>query len=219
MVAVSSQPPFRDRLAPHLPARWLELLPGQPELGRRLIARYAEPSRRYHDRAHLAHVLAIVDELAAEADDVDAVRLAAWFHDAVYDVQASDNEDQSARLAEQELAGAGVPSERIEEVARLVRLTATHAVQAGDRNGAVLCDADLSILGAPKPDYDGYAAQIRAEYAHVPGAEFKAGRTAVLRSLLELPHLFSTEPGRERWEAQARSNVEQEIADLSGKPS
>jgi predicted metal-dependent HD superfamily phosphohydrolase len=215
MVVVSDQSALGDRRVRQLPSRWTRLLPDSVELGRQLIARYSEPSRRYHDVRHLAHVLAAVDELADEADDIQAVQLAAWFHDAVYDARAGDNEEQSARLAERELPLAGVPATRIAKVARLVRLTATHTVAADDHDGAVLCDADLSILSADADQYAAYTAAVREEYAHVPDADFMAGRAAILRQLLALPRLFATERGRDRWEARARRNVEREIGELT----
>ena len=49
-----------------------------------LVSRWQAPERRYHDVEHLAEVLDGVDALAPFARDVAAVRLAAWFHDAVY---------------------------------------------------------------------------------------------------------------------------------------
>jgi predicted metal-dependent HD superfamily phosphohydrolase len=216
MVRMSDELEQPGRLDDQLSARWADLLPGHPELGRRLIARYGEPTRFYHDRRHLLRVLEAVDELADEADDLDAVRLAAWFHDAVYDVHATDNEEQSARLAEAELSRVPVEPERVANVARLVRLTASHAPEPGDRDGAVLSDADLSILGGATDVYNEYASDVRTEYAHVPDGDFRAGRTAVLRQLLALPRMFATDRGRERWEATARRHLEDEIADLTG---
>jgi predicted metal-dependent HD superfamily phosphohydrolase len=201
--------------------RWMALAPDStadpsrwPSLGRELVARYSGGWRVYHDCRHLANVLDAVDELATEADDLDTVRLAAWFHDAVYDAHSTDNEEQSARLAETELTAAGVDATRVSDVARLVRLTATHAVAPGDRDGAVLCDADLAILASPVDIYNDYSSGVRVEYAHIPDAEFRAGRAAVLRQLLALPRLFATDRGHDRWEARARSNVEDELRDL-----
>ena len=199
-------------------ARW----PGPEELGADLLRRYAEPHRRYHTAEHLAAVLDGVDELAAnadaDADDAEAVRLAAWFHDAVYDPVRGDNEERSAVLAERTLADAGRPAPVIAEVARLVRLTTTHDPAEGDRNGAVLCDADLAILAADPERYAAYAAAVREEYAAVPDAAFRAGRADVLRGLLDLPALFRTPAGRERWEAAARHNLRTELM-LLGRAS
>ncbi len=55
---------------------------------------------------------------------------------------------------------------------------------------------------------------MRAEYAHVDDEDFRAGRTAVLRALLDGP-LFHTAPAREAWEARARANVQAELERLS----
>jgi predicted metal-dependent HD superfamily phosphohydrolase len=194
--------------------RW----PGPEAIGAGLLRRYYEPHRRYHTTEHLAAVLDGVDELAAEAADADAVRLAAWFHDAVYDPARGDNEERSAVLAERMLADSDLPAAAIAEVARLVRLTTTHDPREGDRNGAVLCDADLAILAADPERYAAYAAAVREEYAAVPDAAFRAGRADVLRGLLDLPALFRTRHGRERWETAARHNLETELM-LLGRAS
>lgn len=172
-----------------------------------LLNRWSEPQRRYHTLDHLSAVLDRVDELAEYADDPDAVRLAAWFHDAVYRPDRSTNEERSARLAERALPEAGVSQETTDEVARLVRLTVTHDPAADDANGAVLCDADLAILAADPEAYDRYARAVRKEYSFAPDDAFRAGRTAVLRQLLDLPRLFRTPRGEREWEARARRNL------------
>ncbi|TXR96123.1 hypothetical protein EAO73_31745 [Streptomyces sp. col6] len=176
-----------------------------------LLARWAEPQRKYHTTAHLAAVLDRVDTLAGHAADADAVRLAAWFHDAVYRPDRSENEERSAVLAERALPEAGVPDAVTEEVARLVRLTVTHDPAAGDTNGEVLCDADLAILAAPPKEYAQYAAQVREEYGFVPEEAFREGRAAVLRQLLGLPRLFRTPYGTAEWEPRARQNLLTEL--------
>ncbi|GGT25089.1 HD domain-containing protein [Streptomyces chromofuscus] len=181
----------------------------------RLIARWQEPQRRYHTLTHLTAVLDHIDVLETYADDPDLVRLAAWFHDAVYLPDRSENEERSARLAERALAEAGVSAARTAEVARLVRLTASHAPADDDRNGQVLCDADLAILASPPSAYAAYTAAVREEYGFVPSDAFRAGRSAVLRELLALPRLFRTPYGTEHWEATARYNVTSELEILS----
>ncbi|MEU7168463.1 hypothetical protein AB0A70_28105 [Streptomyces morookaense] len=176
-----------------------------------LLARWSEPQRRYHTVTHLAAVLDHLDDLASYADDIDIVRLAAWFHDAVYRPDRSENEERSAHLAERALPELGIGSAVTEEVARLVRLTFTHNPEPGDRNGEVLCDADLAVLGGPPVVYAAYAAEIRQEYGFVPEADFREGRAGVLRELLDLPRLFRTPLGHERWERTARHNLRGEL--------
>jgi predicted metal-dependent HD superfamily phosphohydrolase len=192
--------------------RWTALAGAETRrLGAELVARYGEPHRRYHTRDHLAAVLDLVDEWAGAAADPDAVRLAAWFHDAVYDPERGDNEQRSARLARRMLADTDLAMERVEEVARLVLLTRTHAPEAGDANGQVLCDADLAILGSEPSGYAAYAAAVREEYGFVPEDLFASGRAEVLSELLKLPSLYSTPMARDRFEAGARRNLETEL--------
>jgi predicted metal-dependent HD superfamily phosphohydrolase len=173
-----------------------------------LVAAWTEPHRRYHDLAHLAAVLGLVGELA-EASDTAAVRLAAWYHDAVYDPERSDNEEASAQRARAGLRGL-VPDERLAEVERLVLLTAGHDPAADDANGAVLCDADLAVLAGPPEAYAAYASAIRAEYAHLSDEEFTDGRIAVLEHLLALPTLYRT-PAARPWTDPARANLSAEL--------
>lgn len=180
-----------------------------------LLTRWAEPQRRYHTTAHLVAVLDHIDVLEEHADDPDLVRLAAWFHDAVYAPERSTNEERSARLAERALPEVGLTDAQTSEVARLVRLTATHDPAEGDHNGEALCDADLAILAAAPDAYAAYAAAVREEYAFVPDEDFRKGRAAVLRQLLSLPRLFRTPHGAAEWEGPARANLATEMDLLS----
>ncbi len=194
---------------------WPDLLSDQPQIRERLVTAYDDPARGYHDLRHLREVLEHLDELVpADHPDRDAVVLAAWFHDAVYDA-VGDNEERSARLADAVLTQAGVPIPLVEEVTRLVRLTAGHDPAADDLPGQLLCDADLAILAAGRERYDAYVAGVRQEYAEVPDADFRAGRKAVLEDLLAHDTLFHSDAARERWEEKARANVSAEVAALS----
>ena len=205
----------------HLPEAWLRAAAAVgarsdvAQAGAELLGRYAEPHRRYHDLAHLDEVLRRVDELAEHAGDVRVVRLAAWFHDAVYDPTAADNEENSARLAETTLAELRVEDAVVAAVARLVRGTADHAPAPGDVDAAVLCDADLAILASGPERYQVYVEAVRAEYDHVDDRAFATGRAEVLRGLLARDPMFSTPTGRDRWEAAARANATAELARLS----
>jgi predicted metal-dependent HD superfamily phosphohydrolase len=202
-------------------AEWCELIrrcqidpqnaPDPTPYGQDLLERWAEPQRHYHTLDHLLAVLTRVIELTAHAYDPDAVALAAWFHDAVYHPERSENEERSANLAERALPEAGLDAARTEEVARLVRLTVTHDPAEDDRNGDVLCDADLAVLAGNPADYAAYAAAVREEYGFVPDEDFRTGRAAILRRLLELPRLFRTGYGRDRWEPVARRNLSTEL--------
>ncbi|MBD8870568.1 HD domain-containing protein [Nocardioides donggukensis] len=182
-------------------------LPDRSDLRDRLLEAYRR-GRGYHDVRHLGEVLDRLHELGA-SENRDLI-LAAWYHDAVYDA-AGDNEDRSARLAQEQLAGTGADGA---EVARLVRLTKSHDPAPGDADGEALCDADLAILAAGDERYAEYVAGVRAEYAHIPDADFARGRAAILEELLGHGRLFRTAHGQRHWEQPARSNLARELEEL-----
>jgi predicted metal-dependent HD superfamily phosphohydrolase len=178
-----------------------------------LLSRYREPQRSYHGLAHVVRVLRTVDDLvpAMQVDDADAVRFAAWFHDAIYDPRASGNEVASARLAIEVLAELGQPADRATRTAELVEATAGHVpTNAGE---AVLIDADLAVLGADPATYEVYARGVRKEYAHVDDEAWRAGRAVVLQGFLDRPAIFHTPP-MVTFEARARANLAAELAGL-----
>jgi predicted metal-dependent HD superfamily phosphohydrolase len=197
---------------------WPAFLSRQTQIRDRLLEAYDGRGRGYHDLRHLNEVLDRVGLLLDEADgnvDRDAVVLAAWFHDAVYDC-AADDEERSAVLAERELATVGVPLRIVDEVARLVRVTADHRPEPDDLAGQVLSDADLAILAADPVRYAEYVAGVREEFSDVADDDFRRGRAGVLRDLLAKPTLFHTRYARESWESAARENVARELEDLEG---
>lgn len=178
-----------------------------------LLGHHREPHRRYHGVPHVLAVLRTIDMIIPtwEVDDIVAVRLAAWFHDAVYEPRRADNEECSALLAERVLAELGVPDERIAAVGRLVRSTAGHVGHGADE--AMLADADLAVLGAEPAVYQAYVVGVRAEYAHLDDATWRTGRSALLGSFLERAAIYVT-PAMRPHEPRARANLAAERASL-----
>jgi predicted metal-dependent HD superfamily phosphohydrolase len=180
--------------------------------------RYREPHRRYHTLTHIAAVLGDASRLAAELGlsmpERAVVALAACAHDVVYTARPGTDEQASAAWASEALSGCAVPGEARAQVAAIVLATISHTADVAAAN--VLLDADLAILAADPAEYTRYVDGVRAEYAAVSDAEWRTGRAAVLRRLLDRPVLFATEPARRRWDARARRNLAAELAALSG---
>ena len=175
-----------------------------------LIAAYTAPGRHYHNLAHIEDcldALARVENLTAAEREI--LSEAIWWHDVVYDAARPDNEELSAQLAEQY-----VREDLRHEVGRLIRLTKTHAVQPGDRLGAILISIDLSILGAEPARYDAYAAAIRQEFIHVPERDYRAGRAKVLGQFAARPVIFPDTAFAARYDRPARENLARELASL-----
>lgn len=206
----------------HLPERWNARWDRMREwlglgmvfipIGERLLARYSEADRHYHDARHILACLRAFDDYTGNIGDPDAVELALWFHDAVYDPRAApgENEAASARCFRKEFeALAGVLVD-IDAVERLI-LATDHRSPPDGPDADLITDLDLGILGADPPRYDGYAADIRREYAHVPESEYRQGRAHVLRAFLDRKSLYRTGFFRQTLEKSARANLEREL--------
>lgn len=223
----------RDALLARWAALWEPGAGAPGEIGRDLVDRWREPHRVYHSRLHLADSLDALDLLVADGAPGSRWHAAAalWFHDAVHDGEAGRDEERSAALVGRLLGpladlvrrtGTDEPLMRhdVDEVTRLVLVTTAHDPDATDATGALVSDADLAVLGADPGRYARYAAQVRAEYGHVPDDAFRAGRAAVLDQLAGLPRLYRSPAAVARWAGAAEHNLRAERAALGpGAPA
>lgn len=179
----------------------------------RLLDAWSEPQRRYHTLQHLADCVARLEPHLHMARHPGEVEFALWMHDAIYDVKGKDNELQSAQWAARELELPGLPQESIDRVQQLVMATC-HDALPRTPDEQLLADVDLSILGASPARFDDYEAQVREEYAWVPGWIFRRKRAEILAQLLARPNLFNTQVFRDGFEDQARQNLQRSISAL-----
>lgn len=78
-----------------------------------------------------------------------------------------------------------------------------------------MLDLDLAILGSSPEAYSAYVKNVKAEYTHYISEEvFDAGRAQFLRNFLMRDTLFFTPWGKDKFEKQARVNLESELAIL-----
>jgi pantetheine-phosphate adenylyltransferase len=183
---------------------------GSEAILKNLLTRYDEPHRGYHT---LAHIVAMLDELDLVGENDSTIALAIWFHDAVYDPKAKDNEEQSAQLAQDSIKKIGLPDSLGEQVHELV-MTTKHTTVPTDHSAQVLADIDLMILGKPEKEFDVYEVGICKEYEWIPQSDFCAGRSNILQSFLDRPSIYSTEVFRGKYESAARKNLERSIEKL-----
>ena len=176
-----------------------------------LQRRYAEPQRHYHTMQHLGECLTWFEREKALAEHPGEVALALWFHDAIYDVHAHDNEARSADWAREALLEAGADGDAAGRVHALVMATRHDAVPEG-RDAELLIDIDLSILGAERPRFDEYERQVQAEYAFVPDEVRLPRRRAILQRFLDRKAIYATARMHALLEAQARANLKRSIS-------
>lgn len=181
-----------------------------------LLNAHSQPARHYHNVNHLRSVLETLDELCDLALRPECIELALWYHDAVYDSRAKDNEERSADWLMDVSRKWNLNEEIAQESHRLILLTQSHETSEVDVDGQILLDADLAILGADSETYQEYAHAIRQEYAWVSDSDYRQGRADVLSRFLSRGRLFFTEIMRDRFEQRARDNLHNELQMLSG---
>lgn len=195
---------------------WQRLTGGQPAetWWLALQAHYTEPHRAYHTLQHLAECLHHFDNVRSLMQCPDAVEVALWGHDVIYDTHRHDNEEASAQWTQQLLQEVGAPIETVQRVVDLIHLT-KHVAAPVDSDGAFLLDIDLAILGAEAGRFAEYEQQVRQEYSWVAWPAFGTGRAQILQRFLQRPTLYRTPFFQERFEDQARTNLLSSLANLT----
>jgi predicted metal-dependent HD superfamily phosphohydrolase len=177
----------------------------------KLYEAYNSPERHYHG---IPHIAAMLDDLRA-ADKLTKVNyLATWFHDAVYVPGMPDNEQKSANWAREALQNLNISETDIGSIYKRIIATKEHKA-LGDEEGDSFLDADMAILGTPSDIYTKYTKNVRKEFAFVPDEMFAKGRSDFIRMTLNMPRIFHTEYFHDRYEAQARKNLQTELQALS----
>jgi predicted metal-dependent HD superfamily phosphohydrolase len=173
---------------------------------------YSEPGRHYHTPKHIEHCLAQFDLVADELENPDAVEVAIWFHDLVFEPNADDNELQSARRFV-ELANDSMEDEFKSTVYDLIMATAPPRIPKTTDQKFML-DIDLSSFGLPWKEMLRDSIAVRQESPQLSDAEFFPGQRAFLESLVKREHFYFTEFFRSRIEETARSNINRYLENL-----
>ncbi|WP_228146204.1 metal-dependent hydrolase [Acinetobacter sp. ANC 4648] len=186
-------------------------------LYRSLFTAYTESQRHYHTVQHIVECLDLFHLIKAQLDDPIAVELAIWFHDAVYDPKASDNEAQSADLM-QNLCSTLFNQVQIQTVYAWIIATKKHQ-PALDRDLNYLLDMDLVILGSDPQRFEEYEQQIQQEYVWVEPQLYKIKRIEVLEHFFKMKPLYQTEFFKQKFEKKAKENLKVRIQIKSDEKS
>lgn len=184
-----------------------------------LITLYSTPGRYYHTWEHVQHCLREYTQfLRATGKIVDtSILQAIAFHDAVYDPKAIDgsNEEFSAALASDALWTQDGTEDKSwqHDICEMIRATKNHFEHEQSPEGTkIFLDVDLAILGQDRETYAKYAENIRKEFSWVPIEIFKQERKKFLESAKKLRSIYYTEYFREKYEVQARFNIQWELS-------
>lgn len=176
---------------------------------KKIVDAYSHKSRHYHNIAHIEDLLAQAQTFENQLHDIDTLHFAILFHDIVYDASKSDNEKQSAILAQKIMKEIGIEDTKIQRVYDYILATKKHEPSPNDSDLQFLLDIDLSILASEPSRYQLYTQQIRKEYSIYPDFLYKNGRKKAMQAFLEREKIFYFYD--EEYEKRARENIKSEI--------
>lgn len=176
---------------------------------------YAEPQRKYHVWKHITDGLEELKPAEHLAHHPNEIRMAYYFHDAIFDTRVKDSEnvEKSAELAVAVMKQAQLPTPMVGRVADLVLVT-KHNTPPVSTDAQIIVDIDFSILGKPEAEFDEYERNIRQEYAWVEEQVFRSTRAGILERFLARPRLYNTPFFLQKYEDQARRNLQRSISNL-----
>jgi len=170
---------------------------------------YTSNKRHYHTLLHLENLFGELEPLREKLEDWDTLQFSLFYHDIIYKSFKSNNEEESASLTVERLRQIGYPEEKILKCGNQILATKSHSFADNDTN--FFTDADLSVLGKDWETYTVYYQQIRKEYSLYPDFLYNNGRKKVLQHFLDMENIFKTEYFQNKYENQARLNIEKEF--------
>lgn len=176
-----------------------------------LARKYSSKKCFYHDLSHLENMLSQLEKVKSSIHDWEALLFALYYHDIVYNVLKSTNEEKSAVLARKRMDELGVPAKTIARAEQHILATKKHALSA-DPDTNYFLDADLSILGMDKEHYQQYTENIRKEYAIYPDMVYNPGRKKVIARFLAMDTIFKTPYFQTQFESTAKQNLMNELS-------
>ncbi|MDO6462384.1 hypothetical protein Q4485_16865 [Granulosicoccaceae sp. 1_MG-2023] len=180
-----------------------------------LERRYGESHRHYHNAGHIDLCLDLFDDVRGQLNDDDAVELAIWFHDVVYDGRLTDNEARSADwFAEQ---SEGQFSAALRGRVRELILSTTHDHHPVGTDEKVLLDIDLASFGLDWAQFAEDGVNIRREQPHLSDEAFFGKQMAFQESLLRRQRFYLTDYFFRRFETKARENLRRHLDELNAR--
>jgi len=179
----------------------------------KIVKRYNEPQRHYHNAEHIAHCLAEFRAASRLAENPAEVELALWLHDVIYDPRRADNEEQSAEFARTFCREAGIEHERVVDLIFATK----HNVAPASKDSRLVVDIDLAILGQPEERFWRYEKEIREEYAFVAEDVFRMKRGEILEKILQCERVYASEFFFAKYEQDARRNLKQSVERLRAR--
>lgn len=162
----------------------------------------------YHDMAHTVSVVKFVSKIGkaenVSDNELEVLKIAAWFHDVGYFYDPENHEVKSCEVAENYLREHDYPNENIELIKSCILATKMPHSPKGDLE-EILCDADLHHLGTK--EFEDRNELFRIEMEKTTGAKFKELEWLQNNIDFLTEHKFYTRFAYDNFEQQKTENL------------
>ncbi len=162
----------------------------------------------YHNYNHTLDVVKVSTEIAlAEGigdDDIEIIKIAAWFHDSGYLSCCEGHEKQSSIYAQKFLEKESYPENKIKKVTGCINAT-TIPQSPKNKIEEILCDADLHHLGTVDSEEKGKLLRKEIEYKELK----KFSDLEWLKMSLQFlqHHKYFTDYAKVKFDEQKKLNI------------
>lgn len=182
-------------------------------LWQEIMVRYSEEWRIYHNLEHIGSLMEQATAFHFAFMEPESVMMAIFYHDIIYAPDGKNNESQSAALAGFRLGEMDFPAYIIDHCAQHILATRDH-LPSMNHDTNYMIDFDLAILGQQPEQYAWYTVKLRQEYQVIPDELFYEERKNILMGFLQRDRIYATDEYYQRYETQARANMERELDQL-----
>ena len=175
---------------------------------------YSSPNRHYHNLDHINECLGLFNQYRDHVENPLEFATAIIFHDYVYDIHSSTNEERSADCAVQ--ITAPFFYRRSQDIIHDLIIATKHNKKGLSGDRALIADIDLYRLSVPYEKFQKHSEQIRKEYETIPLTSYINGRIDFFKSLIDRRRIFQSDIFKTS-EYYARSNILRAIKEMENE--
>lgn len=162
----------------------------------------------FHNVSHTLEVVRAVTEIGVNeeltTEELEPVKIAAWFHDTGYHSKYAGHENESIEIAEAFLRAGSYPSDKTEIVISCIEATRYPQTPLSLQE-EILCDADLYHFS--KPDYREHEQNLRKEWGAYFHKTYSDEEWAKDNCELLVSHSYFTDYGKRVLQARKERNI------------
>jgi len=190
-----------------------EPLPGfANEIFSQLATMYGEEWRSYHNIGHISDCLGYFDDCCDQASNPDAMEMAIWFHDCIYEIGARNNEARSRDWFMEQTRG--ILDDKFRNRVSELIMDTCHRHQPDTEDGKLIADIDLTSFSLPWDQYIADGKNVQKELGNDKPGSDPSKKIGFLANLSKRDTVYFSPYYLENFEKSAQDNISTHLVQL-----